>query len=268
MHKQYKEIYTTTNDTLIFNELCSNFRNKNLSLHEYIVSVGNFFIGTSYIASTLETDREEHLVINLHEMDCVTFVEYVTALSISFYKKQYKFENFVEILTMIRYRSGIIDGYTSRLHYFSEWLQNNTQKGFLNIVSNTIGDAIFDKKVNFMTANSHLYKQLKDSAVINQLKIIEDCISSYSIKYITKNNIKNIENEIKSGDIIAFTSSIKGLDVSHVGFAVHENGKLYLLHASSDTKKVEVTSLLLVDYIINRKNITGILIGRVSCEKF
>jgi len=258
------EIVTTYEDSLIFDNLVATFRNKEMSLNEYIISIAHFFIGTPYVSSTLEIDGEEWLVVNLREVDCITFVEYVAALSLCFAKKQYDFNNFTEMLMFLRYQSGKIDGYQSRLHYFSDWLIDNQNKGIVEIVSNRIGNATFDNKVNFMTSNAHLYRQLSDSTIIEQLKTVETRISSYSMKYITKDNIKNIENEINNGDIIAFATSIKGLDISHIGFAIFKNGQLFLLHASSENKKVEISALSLSDYLEKRKNITGILAGRVS----
>ena len=248
----------------IFDKLSKDFYNKDLSVNEYITSIGKFFIGTPYIASTLEINDAEKLVINLNGMDCVTFVEYVTALALCFSQKEYDFGCFVEKLILIRYKSGIIAGYPSRLHYFTDWLQDNSQKGIISIVSNRIGNAEFDNKVDFMTSNYHLYKQLKDTALFGQMKDIEAAVSAYSMKYITKDHIKNIENEIFDGDIIALATSIKGLDISHVGFAVWQNGKLHFLHASTTNKKVEITASPLIDYLQKRTGVTGILVGRIK----
>jgi hypothetical protein len=196
-------------------------------------------------------------------MDCTTFVEYVTALALCFSAQKYDFGDFVEMLAILRYRSGKIDGYTSRLHYFSEWLQDNKKKGIITIVSDNIGNDRFDNKVDFITSNPRLYKPLTDTVLIGQIKIIEADISSWTMKYITKDNMQNIENKIYHGDIIALASSIKGLDISHVGFAIRKNGRLHLLHASSLNKKVEISSVPLDDYLNKHFNYSGILVGRV-----
>lgn len=42
---------------------------------------GRMFIGTPYVAATLERGDEEQLIINREEVDCTTFVEYVLAHS-------------------------------------------------------------------------------------------------------------------------------------------------------------------------------------------
>ncbi len=46
-----------------------------------MLEIGKFFLGTPYVVGTLETKRGEHLVVNLREFDCVTFVENVVALA-------------------------------------------------------------------------------------------------------------------------------------------------------------------------------------------
>jgi hypothetical protein len=262
--KEKIDVDATEEDTLIFKQLINTLPDKILSLREYILHVGIFFIKTPYLSSTLEIEGEERLVINFRSMDCTTFVEYVTALALCFSNKKYEFDDFVKILTYIRYRSGNIDGYISRLHYFSDWLHDNNKKGIIDIVSNNTGDVVFDNTVDFMTSNPRLYKQLSDTFVIEQLKNIETNISTLSMKYITRDHIKNVENKIMDGDIIGFVSSLKGLDISHVGFVIRKSGKLHLLHASSLNKKVEISSLPLDDYLNKNFNYSGIVVGRIK----
>ena len=250
------EILTSEKDSLIFHNLANQFKDKELSVNDYIIDIGEHFSGTLYVTSTLETESGEKLVVNLREMDCTTFVEYVIALSLCFSENLFDFNDFAQMLVKVRYYDGKIDGYPSRLHYFSGWLQNNSKKGILDIVSDSIGNKVFDNKVNFMTSNSNLYRQLSDTALIRQLEITEREVSSHEMRYITKDNIPKIENSIKNGDIIAFASSIKGLDVSHVGFAVNRAGRIYFMHASSGNKQVEITSVPLDEYLRKLSSVT------------
>ena len=52
-----------------------------LSIGELVVRIGETFVGTPYAPHTLEAPGEEGLVIELEELDCVTFVENVLALA-------------------------------------------------------------------------------------------------------------------------------------------------------------------------------------------
>jgi hypothetical protein len=47
-----------------------------------VAAAGKFFIGTPYVAGTLDLDtQQENLVIDLHGFDCVTFYENALALA-------------------------------------------------------------------------------------------------------------------------------------------------------------------------------------------
>jgi len=59
-------------------ELCS--ADQEVPTPALMVKVGSFFLGTPYVAHTLEKE-EEQLVINLREMDCTTFAENCLAIS-------------------------------------------------------------------------------------------------------------------------------------------------------------------------------------------
>ena len=60
-------------------------------------------------------------------VDCLTFVEYTLAQALG--------SSFADNLQKIRYRDGIIDGYTSRLHYTSDWIENGVRQGLLEDVT-------------------------------------------------------------------------------------------------------------------------------------
>ena len=232
------------------------------SVAELIIPLGKHFLTTPYVASTLEKDGEEQLVINLREMDCTTFVEYVLAMALTLKGEQPGFALFARNLACIRYRDGIIRGYPSRLHYFSEWLQNNESRGLIEIVSNQISKIEYPNQVSFMTQHTHLYKQLANPANVESMRMIEQQISAVEMHYIPKEQIEAMEHLIKDGDIIAFTTNIEGLDVSHTGFAIHLRGRLHLLHASARTHQVEITAVPLSEYLKPMRRVTGILAGR------
>ena len=68
---------------------------------------------------------------------------------------------------------------------------------------------------------------------------------------------------IATGDVVMFTSSIPGLDVSHMGITYWDEDKLTFIHASTRDKKVVVNPTTIDAYTKNNKNITGIMIGRL-----
>ena len=90
-----------------------------------IVAIGKTFTGIPYVAKTLEIGETESLVINLQGLDCTTYVENVLAFSTLLRDGKADFDSFTEALKTIRYKNGSLNGYASRLHYFSEWIANS-----------------------------------------------------------------------------------------------------------------------------------------------
>jgi hypothetical protein len=235
---------------------------KDLPLSGLIVSAGQQWMGTPYVAHTLERPDGEKLVINLREQDCTTFLENTLATAASMKSKSPSFETYTDLLQQIRYRNGLIQGYPSRLHYFSEWLYENEKNGFLQVVTRQLGGKPYMKPLNFMSSHRTAYAALKDEKNYQQIGKIEEVLNTRQYYYIPKAEVKNIEGKLQDGDIIAITTSIQGLDVVHVGFAKRHNNRIHLLHASLDEKKVVISSKPLAEYLIGNKNQSGIMVAR------
>lgn len=230
---------------------------------ELMVKVGELFLGTPYVANTLETDGDEQLVINLREMDCTTFAENCLALSRTIKSRNPGADTFARELAGIRYRNSEIDGYTSRLHYTTDWIYNNQQKKLVQDVTGEIADYPYVKTINFMSTHPASYKQLKENAaLVAEMANIENEISQRKYYYIPKERIANLETQLQDGDIVALTTGIGGLDVSHMGILVRKNNRIHLLHASLSAKKVEITEEPLAEYLKGSKTVTGIMVAR------
>ena len=226
------------------------------------------FINTPYVAHTLEVNDEERLVVNVLEVDCTTFVEYVLALVQCVENKQFTFQAFCDYLAKIRYINGKIH-YTKRQHYFTLWMNENEKDGFIQNVSspNPPYSAVQTVKVNYMTQHVALYKMLNaNKEWLPQVRNMEQSINGEKYTYIPKNqllNNKTLRSTVKSGDIISIITSKNGLDTSHIGFAVwHEDG-LHMLHASSIKKKVIEDAQLLRTYMYAHKTHLGIRTAHV-----
>ncbi|MGL4292974.1 MAG: N-acetylmuramoyl-L-alanine amidase-like domain-containing protein [Bacteroidales bacterium] len=223
------------------------------------------FLNTPYVAGTLESGtNEESLIIKLDEVDCTTFAEYVVA-AISIHEIPDSANlPYRDRIQKIRYRDGRINGYLSRLHYFSDWIENNIKKGIIQEITGSLTNHKRRKKIDFMSAHPQSYAPLKtDSTLLPRIRSIEHLLSEKAFPEIKKEDIKALEMQIKPGDLIAITTSIPGLDISHVGFAWFVNGRLHLLHASSAAKKVIIDPLPLYDYLRQNKRMQGIRVLRV-----
>ena len=199
-------------------------------------------LGVPYVAGTLDGNGTEKLIVRTDALDCTTFVETVLALCIADKRGERDFEAFKKALKQIRYRDGILNGYASRLHYFSDWIRNNEQMGFVKeCTSETACAQPKELWLDFMTTHVDSYLPMKKNPeLVKEMAAHEKNWQGTVVSYIPKEklNLSSDELKIKDGDVLAMVTNIKGLDIVHVGFAFWREGKLHLLHASSSAKKV------------------------------
>lgn len=259
-------VISRSEDRIIYNGLIESlFRKgeKDTSVAGLMITIGKYFLGAPYESNTLETKGEETLVINLREFDCFTFVENVVVLAGLINEGNYGFEDYAALLERIRYRDGILQGYPSRLHYFTDWLFANEKKGIIKDITREIGGEHFQRKIYYMTVHRDNYPLLGLDSSYRELLAIERNLSERPLYYIPKAELKRLETAIVEGDVIAMTTSIEGLDVVHVGFAIHRAKGIFLLHASEIEKKVVISDTTLYQYISDHEAMTGIMVGRL-----
>ena len=215
-----------------------------------------------YVAGTLDGNEEERLVVRTDALDCTTFVETVLALCIADERGERSFAGFKKALTDVRYRDGVLDGYASRLHYFSDWIRNNEQMGFVKeCTAETSCSQSKELWLDFMTTHIESYVPMKKNpTLVEVMAAYEKNWQGTVVSYIPKEklNLSPKELKIKNGDILAMVTNIKGLDVVHVGFAFWKDNQLHLLHASSVAKKVIEDPKTLFEYSKNKKAHIGV----------
>lgn len=231
---------------------------------ELVAVIGLSFLNSPYRDRLLEAGSKEELIVDFRSFDCSTFIETVIALARCVLVHDLSDKNFRRELQFIRYRGGIIAGYASRLHYFSDWLYDNSKKGVIKDISLQMGAKPKSKVINFMTTHRNSYPALYDDKVFNEICKIEKKLSRRKLYVSRATELGRIEGKIKTGDIIAFVSKAEGLDVAHVGFALWYGKKLHLLHASSKAKGVVISAKSLSDYIKQNKNSIGFIVARIK----
>ena len=228
------------------------------------------FHGIPYVAHTLEVNNQEQLVVNTRELDCTTLVETVTALTLCVKQEKRQWTDYLEKLRTLRYRQGVLDGYTSRLHYFTDWILDKQQMEFVEEIQqpNPPFTAVQRIDVDFMSQHPLYYKALKaDPALVPVIHQQEQALTGKTFRYIPKQEVKNtklMRQTIKDGDIIAITCNKKGLEIAHLGFAVWQKDGLHLLNASQLHHKVVTEPMTLRQYLQKHKTHTGIRIIRIK----
>jgi hypothetical protein len=261
---QSPDITITDADKAIIREVVAKFdKYKDLETGDLMTKIGMHFSGSPYVAHTLEINDKEKLVINLREMDCTTFAENCLALARTI-KNNKRYENtFFDELRTIRYRSGLIDRYPSRLHYFSDWIYDNDKKDIVTNITAKSGGISKKIELNFMSTHTDGYYALKmHPEFISEISNQEKAISKRQFKFIPKTKFGKYEKKIKNGDIIGISTNIAGMDIMHVVIALWKDDKLHILHASQSKEKVLVSEETLYEYLLNTKKATGIVIAR------
>lgn len=236
---------------------------KNTPTGSLMIKIGAFLEGTPYVGQTLEAEGEEKLIVNLRGFDCTTFAETCLALSRTIRTGNPDIGKYADELTKIRYRKGKIDGYLSRLHYFSDWIFDNDKKGLIKDVSQEIAHTFSLNRVDFMSKHPESYRQLKETPeLVKSIALKEQEISSRKTHFIPKNKIAEVEDLLQDGDIAGITTNISGLDISHVVILIRKAGHIHFLHASSKAGKVISSEETLEEYLNRRKDATGIMVAR------
>ncbi len=238
-------------------------------INEVIVEIGKTFIGTDYGANVLDTDGDEKLVVNMRALDCVTFYENCVTLARCVKMKKTTFDDYLAQLQLLRYRNGTINGYTSRLHYTSDYWFNAEKKGIMNVVTKEIfGEknvVELPKPINFMTTHRQSYKHLAtNDANWKIIKAQEDAINLRKDYFLPKGNLHMFADKVNHGDLIGITTNIDGMDIAHTGIAVKVDGNLHFMHAPITGKKVQITEGTLHDYLAKNGKQTGIIVARVN----
>lgn len=258
----------TQSDSIAICEKLSRLNKKNIKqTATLLLEAAKMFLETPYVGGTLDKEKEERLTINASELDCTTLVETSLAMAITVGENKKDFRTFCNNLQKIRYRNGECKGYDSRLHYFSWWVADGEKKGIIHELSGKTFSSKQMLNLNFMSYNPDKYMQLNgDSILTATIASYETPFRQKEIAYLPKSMLKNSKKNlpIRDGDIIALVTTIKGLDVTHMGIAVWVDGKLHMLHASSKEKKVILDKVSLYNYLASRKSCPGVRIIRVK----
>jgi len=220
----------------LINNANNNFANKKI---EYI---SQYFIDTPYKHGTLNTDplSPERLVINLKQVDCFTYLDYVTAMTIS-----ENADDFIDKIKRVRYFDSDVS-YEKRKHFFTDWANSD---GLVKDITPSLPGSV----ATFKIINR---KSAKESWLENVPQ------KSRMVSYIPKEKItEEVIDMLKTGDFIGAYSTRRGLDVTHVGILIKNERGVFFRNASSRKSVMRVTDYNMKEYI---NNINGIVVLRKS----
>jgi putative xylanase len=227
------------------------------------------FLGRPYVAATLEVADPEQVVVNLQGLDCATLVETSQALAMTRREGKTDVASYSRNLEKIRYFDGKNRGYTSRLHYLSFWMADLTKRKVAKevVLPQSLTQPL-EIRLNFMSTHAGSYPFLKNHPErVREIAQLERKYSGKVGRFLPKSNAGLSRQQlgaIQDGDIITVVTQKAGLDYSHQGIAFWGNdGKLHMLHASSERKRVIADERTLEDYLKRISHAKGIRVFRI-----
>lgn len=227
------------------------------------------FLGRPYVAATLEVADPEQVVVNLQGLDCATLVETSQALAMTRREGKTDVASYTRNLEKIRYFDGKNRGYTSRLHYLSFWMADLTKRKVAKevVLPQTLTLPL-EIRLNYMSTHANAYPFLKNHPErVSEMARLERKYSGKVGRYLPKSNAGLSRTQlgaIQDGDIITVVTQKAGLDYSHQGITFWGNdGKLHMLHASSERKRVIADERTLEDYLKRISHAKGIRVFRI-----
>lgn len=171
-------------------------------------------LGLPYTPNPLigSASSKEIFTVSLDGFDCVTYIETVLALSLAAGARD--FDRWVR---RIRYDGGRVR-WNLRNHYMTTWLRNNRRQGIIGFVSIPgVTPVIRDRTLSAIP-------ELPPHRV--------------RMKFIPKRAMRRAMPHLRRGDLVAFVSTRKGLDVFHAGILAGSGTPAMIRHASRSAGSV------------------------------
>ena len=117
--------------------------------------------------------------------------------------------------------------------------------------------------IDFMSTHPDAYRQLADSATLRAIEEMEARLNAVGARaFVPQDRIAAVEGRIRTGDVIAATSTVEGLDIAHTGLALRIDGRLHMIHAPLVGSSVEISEVPLADRIQGISSQDGIMVAR------
>ena len=228
-----------------------------LPINQAMERLAESFLGSPYLAMSLDASGAETLRLNLTQFDCMLFVEQLLALAWSD-----SFDQFSEHTRRLRYRDGDVS-YCKRLHYFHDWADSAVQQGILEADFKLKEEVSRTLRLNFMSTNRDLYPKLKSNDLFNCIRSIE--ASRHVVqRLVPLEAIEAVLPKLQSGDLFAVATRVQGLDVSHTGVLVRVGSRVDAIHAAPGRGVMRSSGL--AQYLRSVPDAIGVVIVRPTAS--
>ena len=192
-----------------------------------VVELGRSLLGTPYLKGALRGERDPAtgLVLSLDKVDCMVLLEWLLAgESLAGRPGAGSADSLAQALLRVRFRGGRAR-WEQRNHFFSDWL--------------AAGPRLRDAGASFSGARRrtlNLNCRERGQRWVRGVPCHEATVWQVPGAPATLDSLR-------TGDLVGFWAAKPGLDVTHVGVIVREEGRVLLLNASSRAMKVRLEPL-------------------------
>lgn len=227
---------------------------KEPSFAHRIERVSRAFLGARYKRDPLgegrKGRRDRHPIVDLRNVDCLTFVEQVLAFS-----QRARFDAAVELLQRYRYTGGVIR-WSKRRHLMElQWLPELTRAGALQDVTRAIGGDETREAVRRITRTHYsgafrYFRRLGAALPLGEARVT----------YVPARTAYAHRRKLRPGTLLALvrrTPTEWPIFITHVGLIVARGDELVFRHAIHTHKRVieEPLSRVLRRHVGNPKTL-------------
>ena len=242
-----------------------------LPLGERTGRVALGLLGTPYANWTLEIDdRIEAPSANFNALDCWTAYEVPLAFARMIASKPppWQPDDLLGFIELERYRGGRCNGsYLSRMHHLEEVFYDNQRRSLaVNLTPRLPGAQRLRRTITDMQNGWRSYRYLRaNPSLVSGIARMERQVSRLPVWHVPRNRARAAEPYLRTGDIIAITSTWQGGYTSHDGLAIRQpDGSVRFLHATSETSKGRrvILDRRLSDYLAEKPGRAGFVACR------
>lgn len=227
-------------DSLKIEEILKKVKGEGGDLGQRIVTAAKALSGIP-LSAAKDNDTIATLMVDLHGMDRMAFVNYVMAIGLATARPQASFNEFAASLENVGRRKGKEEGFASQHFYISDWIVDNVYRGNVKDLTEYPGGGDYrTKTLDYVTRHKDEFPALADPVVLDKIKMTEMGYRSHRIPHLKKQSISNksIHEMMKSGDIIIMSAPENDYDLYDIGFVEMIDDQPYLIHIAHDTEVV------------------------------
>jgi hypothetical protein len=190
-----------------------------------VVALGRSLLGTPYGSPRGPRDPATGLVLSLERVDCMVLLEWLLSGNALAGRPQAgSADSLARALLWVRFRHGKAD-WAARHHFFSDWLDS--------------GPRLADAGSAFQGAERRTVPLNRRDAGRRWVRGLP--CRDQQVWHVPPGQATL--DSLRTGDLVGLWAAKPGLDVTHVGVIVREEGRVMLLNASSRAMRVRLEPL-------------------------